>query len=103
MPYGFRTSTQTAYTSNRPVATFQAYYRRLLSSVRNPSGLVTASASAVPSSPQQALQSIRNLSRAQVASAAVIAAECLGFFTVGEIIGRRKIIGYHGEPQSAHH
>jgi len=33
----------------------------------------------------------------------VLVAECLGFFTVGEMIGRFKLIGYHGEVAAAHH
>jgi hypothetical protein len=32
----------------------------------------------------------------------VVAAEVLGFFTVGEMIGRMKLVGYHGEA-GAHH
>lgn len=32
----------------------------------------------------------------------VVSAEVLGFFTVGEIIGRRHIVGYQGEPEHAH-
>ena len=49
------------------------------------------------------LQQTRNLNRAQLVAAGVLLAECLGFFTVGEIIGRFKIIGYHGGNSAAHH
>jgi F-type H+-transporting ATPase subunit g len=31
----------------------------------------------------------------------VVAAELLGFFTIGEMVGRMKIVGYRGE--KAHH
>jgi F-type H+-transporting ATPase subunit g len=48
------------------------------------------------------LNSIRNISTAQLVSGAVIGAELLGFFTVGEMIGRFKLIGYRGDT-GAHH
>ena len=32
----------------------------------------------------------------QWTTVAVITAEVLGFFTVGEMIGRMKLVGYHG-------
>ncbi len=48
-------------------------------------------------------QQIRNLSRAQLAAGGVLLAECLGFFTVGEMIGRFKLVGYRGETHAAHH
>lgn len=51
-------------------------------------------------SPQSVLSSIRNISREQMATVGVIGAEVLGFFTVGTMIGRMKVVGYHGE---AHH
>lgn len=45
---------------------------------------------------------IRNANVAQVAAAAVVAGEVLGFFTVGEIIGRMKVFGYKGETATHH-
>jgi F-type H+-transporting ATPase subunit g len=44
---------------------------------------------------------VRNVNRQQAAVAGVIAAEVLGFFTLGEIIGRFKVIGYRGD--TGHH
>ncbi len=59
--------------------------------------------------PAQLLQSAtafakqaRSLSPKQLAAGGVLAAELLGFFTVGEILGRFKLIGYHGGAP-AHH
>lgn len=43
------------------------------------------------------LSQIRNANRQQLISAGIIGAEILGFFTVGEMIGKMKIVGYHGE------
>ena len=32
----------------------------------------------------------------------VVLAELLGFFTIGEMIGRVKIVGYHGDVHHEH-
>jgi hypothetical protein len=42
------------------------------------------------------------MNRAQLVSGGVILAEVLGFFTVGEIIGRFKLVGYRGEKEEHH-
>jgi len=52
--------------------------------------------------PEGVLQRIRNVNSAQMITAGVIGAELLGFFTVGEMIGRMKLIGYRGETSSHH-
>ncbi|KAG5930778.1 hypothetical protein E4U53_002132 [Claviceps sorghi] len=76
-----------------PIATFQNVYQNLWKSFQNRT-LFRA--------PQNMLQQVRNVSNAQLVAGGVVAAECLGFFTVGEMIGRFKIVGYHGET-GAHH
>lgn len=86
----------------RPVSTFQAYWQTLLKKLQNPSTLLQSAQKAAPSS-GSAVSSVRNISRTQLIAGGVLAAECLGFFTVGEMIGRFKLIGYHGEVASAHH
>lgn len=48
------------------------------------------------------LQQIRNINQQQLVAGGIIAAECLGFFTVGEMIGRFKLVGYRGDT-GAHH
>jgi F-type H+-transporting ATPase subunit g len=78
---------------NSSVATFQAFYQNAWNSLRTGS---------LFQSPQAILNSIRNVSTAQLAAGGVIAAELLGFFTVGEIIGRFKLVGYRGEVASHH-
>jgi F-type H+-transporting ATPase subunit g len=45
---------------------------------------------------------LRNINRQQIASIAVIGAEVLGFFTIGTMIGRLKVVGYHGEVHHEH-
>ncbi|KAJ3553342.1 hypothetical protein NPX13_g10906 [Xylaria arbuscula] len=83
--------------------TFQTYFQNLW---KNPTSLLQSAsetASKTAQQPGSILARIQNVSRAQVVTVGVIAAECLGFFTVGEMIGRFKIIGYHGETAGAHH
>ena len=46
--------------------------------------------------PQTILNQIRNVSMQQMVVAGVVAAEVIGFFTVGEVLGRMKIVGYRG-------
>ncbi|KAI9899193.1 hypothetical protein N3K66_005654 [Trichothecium roseum] len=72
-------------------ATFQNFYQNLYKSIQT-RGI---------GSPQSLVQSALRISPAQLAAGGVVAAECLGFFTVGEMIGRFKLVGYHGEV--AHH
>ncbi|QPG96081.1 hypothetical protein C2857_003103 [Epichloe festucae Fl1] len=76
-----------------PLATFQNVYQNLWKSFQNRT---------LFQAPQNLLQLARNVSNAQLIAGGVVAAECLGFFTVGEMIGRFKIVGYHGET-GAHH
>lgn len=82
--------------------TFQSYYQNILNTVRNPSALAQT-ASKASQQPATMLQQLRNVNSAQLIAGGVVAAECLGFFTVGEMIGRFKIIGYHGEHVAEHH
>ncbi|KAK8194382.1 ATP synthase subunit G atp20 [Zalaria obscura] len=75
------------------IQTFQNYAQPLLNAFKNPSTLMN--------SPTQMLSQMRSWNRQQYAAAGVVAAETIGFFTVGQMIGRFKVVGYHGE--SAHH
>lgn len=85
----------------RDLATFQSYFQPLLNSLKNPASLLSQSTvSAVQ--PTHVLNRLRNLSTAQWASAGVITAEVIGFFSVGEMLGRFKIVGYRSSAQ-AHH
>ncbi|KAI1309842.1 GroES-like protein [Xylaria venustula] len=86
--------------------TFQTYFQNVW---KNPTSLLQSAsqaaseaASKTAQEPASILARIQNVSRAQLVAGGVIAAECLGFFTVGEMIGRFKIIGYHGETPTHH-
>ncbi|KAM3509531.1 hypothetical protein MY10362_000525 [Beauveria mimosiformis] len=72
------------------MATFQTTYQNLWTRLQSRS-----------ISPQSIIQQVRGLGAPQLVAGGVVLAECLGFFTVGEIIGRFKLVGYHGEV--AHH
>lgn len=86
----------------RSAATFQGYFNRAVGAVKNPGSLLQSTASsAAAANPASALERARNISTAQLVGGGVLLAEVLGFFTVGEIIGRFKLVGYHGE--TAHH
>ncbi|KAH8813341.1 putative sorbitol dehydrogenase [Xylogone sp. PMI_703] len=82
-----------------PVATFQQYFQNLAKRFRDPTKLI-AEASTTPAN---VINQVRNISPSQLAAGGVIFAEVLGFFTVGEMIGRMKIVGYRGKTADAHH
>ncbi|TKA70359.1 hypothetical protein B0A55_08507 [Friedmanniomyces simplex] len=92
--------------------TIQSYFTPLQNAIRNPSALMNQTqsqanqaagqASKAVENPEALMTRLRNFDSGALASVGVIAAEVLGFFTVGEMLGRFKIIGYRSE-QGAHH
>lgn len=48
-------------------------------------------------SARKAFDSLRAASPKELVTLGVLSAEMLGFFTVGEMVGRRKLVGYRGE------
>ena len=52
--------------------------------------------------PESILNTIRNVNSQQLVTVGVVGAEILGFFTVGTMLGRLKIVGYHGQPHHEH-
>ncbi|KAI1916427.1 ATP synthase subunit G atp20 [Ophidiomyces ophidiicola] len=78
------------------LATFQAYFQPFLASLRTPS---TAISNLNISS---YITKIKSMDRKQLAIVGVTAAEIIGFFSVGEMLGRMKIVGYRGEPSHEH-
>ncbi|KAI1656861.1 mitochondrial ATP synthase g subunit-domain-containing protein [Daldinia decipiens] len=84
------------------LTTVQSYWQNVLQSVKNPNSLLQT-ASKIADQPATIIQQARNISRAQLVTTGVLVAECIGFFTVGEMIGRFKIIGYHGGSHAEHH
>ncbi|KAJ9616844.1 ATP synthase subunit G atp20 [Cladophialophora chaetospira] len=85
------------------VAQFQSYFQPVTNVLRNPRAITSTASSAADSvNPEAVLSSVRNVNRRQLTTVAIIVAEILGFFTVGEMVGRLKIVGYHGEPHHEH-
>lgn len=83
----------------------QGYLQPALNALKNPATLLNRAASEASSAAQQPanyLAQVRNLSREQWLSAGVVAAEVIGFFSVGEMIGRFKLVGYRVK-EDAHH
>lgn len=80
--------------------TFQTYFQSAWKQLQNPQALMRQVSSKVPT--QNPAEGVKNVSAAQWAAAAVLGAELVGFFTVGEIIGRMKLVGYHGEVEHHH-
>lgn len=87
----------------RSVAQFQSYFQPVVNVVRNPRSITSTAGSVANSvNPESVLSTIRNVNSKQLAIAGIVFAEVLGFFTVGEMLGRFKIVGYHGEPSHEH-
>lgn len=81
----FRNGTKTMPdNSSSDAATFSNYFQPLLNNLRNPSNL----------NPNTLINRIRNADNQQMVNAGIVTAEVIGFFTVGEMIGRMKIVGY---------
>ncbi|RHZ49741.1 F1F0 ATP synthase subunit g [Aspergillus thermomutatus] len=78
------------------LATFQAYFQPLVNAARNPATLKNFS-------PQNIISRVRNANKKEIAFAGVTAAEVIGFFTVGEMIGRMNIVGYRGHAEHGDH
>lgn len=78
------------------LATFQAYFQPLVNAARNPATLKNFSF-------QNVISRVRNASKKELAFAGVTAAEVIGFFTVGEMIGRMNIVGYRGHADHDDH
>ena len=88
----------------RTIAQFQSYFQPVTNAVRNPRTVMSSlSQMSGNSSPESFANSLRNINRQQLVTMGVIGAEVLGFFTVGTMIGRLKIVGYHGKVEHEEH
>lgn len=80
---------------------FQSYWQNMFK--RFSSSASSTASAAASGNTQTLVQRYQSISRGQMIAVGVLVAECLGFFTVGEMVGRFKLIGYHGEVGGAHH
>lgn len=77
------------------MATFQSYTQPLVNAARNPSSLLNQTANtAGAQTPESVISRLRNVDNQSLIAGAVVLAEVIGFFSVGEMIGRFKIVGY---------
>lgn len=85
--------------------TVQSYLTPLQNALKNPSSLLNQSAKQAGSAaekgaetavqnPESMMARLRNFDRATLATVGVVTAEVIGFFSVGEMIGRFKMVGY---------
>lgn len=82
--------------SCRNLTAFQTYAQPLIRAIRHPSTAFVQTTESSSVTPGNILTRIRNMTSKEMATAGVVAAEVLGFFTVGEMIGRMKLVGYRG-------
>ena len=89
--------------------TIQSYLTPIQNAVRNPSSVTSRTVSAAENTaetainnPQSFMESVRNMDSTALLTAGVVAAEAVGFFCIGEMIGRLKIVGYRAEQQEHH-
>jgi F-type H+-transporting ATPase subunit g len=83
----------------------QNYVQPAMNALRHPSSLMNRVASEANSAAQQPanyLSQVRNMSREELYSIGVVVAEVVGFFSVGEIIGRFKLVGYRTKKDEHH-
>jgi F-type H+-transporting ATPase subunit g len=76
----------------------QGYLQPAINALRHPASIANRLGN---TNPNNVLSQVRGMSSAQWLSAGVVAAEVLGFFSIGEIIGRFKLVGYR--EKEAHH
>lgn len=89
--------------NSRSLTHFQSYLEPVINAVKSPKTILSSASSALNTySPETVLSNIRNTNRQQLITLGVMGAEVLGFFTVGTMIGRMKIVGYHGEVSHEH-
>ena len=87
------------------MATISQHLQPVMNALKNPSGLLNAGARTAESAsaqPVNVLNRLRGLSRTQWIGAGIVAAEVAGFFSIGEIIGRFKLVGYRTRDHSEH-
>jgi hypothetical protein len=102
--YGSQHPQSQPLTPHSTVQTMQAYMQPAMNALRQPASLMNRVATeASNTTPQNLLAQVRGMSNAQWASIGVVAAEVIGFFSVGEIIGRFKLVGYRAKEHGGDH
>jgi len=84
------------------MAHMQKTYDPIITALRNPYNAGHHAQGLVNALPGY-LNRARNMDSRQMWGVAIIVAEVLGFFTVGEILGKMKIVGYSGPGSQTQH
>lgn len=81
--------------------TIQSYVQPLTKAFSNPSTLLNRAPAA--NNPQSFLARARDMDSATLKQVGIVTAEVIGFFSVGEMLGRFKIVGYRSDAAHVHH
>ncbi|PUU75877.1 mitochondrial ATP synthase g subunit-domain-containing protein [Tuber borchii] len=84
------------------VETFQKTFSPILNMLKHPRALIDSAWASPTLQPTYILTQLRQLTSKEYAQFSVLGAEVIGFYTIGKMIGRRKIVGYRGG-NSDHH
>lgn len=80
--------------------TVQTYLQPVTKAIQNPSAFLNRAPA--PKDPQSFLNRVRDMDPATLKQVGIVTAEVIGFFSVGEMLGRFKIVGYRSEAPHAH-
>ena len=86
--------------SRSTMLTVQTYLQPVTKAIQNPSAFINRAPA--PKDPQSFLNRVRDMDSATLKQVGIVTAEVIGFFSVGEMLGRFKIIGYRSEAPHAH-
>ncbi|KAG0642573.1 mitochondrial ATP synthase g subunit-domain-containing protein [Tuber brumale] len=78
------------------VETFQKTFSPIIDMLKNPRALMNLVSTSPALKPTSILDQLKQFTPKEYAQAGVLTAEVIGFYTVGKMIGRRKIVGYRG-------
>lgn len=94
----------------RTVQQLQSYATPVQNALKNPSSVISSVSSTANSAaqtaannPQSLMTRLRNLDHNTMMSVGVVTAETLGFFSIGTMLGRMKIVGYRSDAPHAGH
>ncbi|RPA97254.1 hypothetical protein L873DRAFT_1829128 [Choiromyces venosus 120613-1] len=78
------------------IQTFQETFSPIINMLKKPKALINTASTSPALQPAFILARLRQFTPQEYAQAGVLTAEVIGFYTVGKMIGRRKIVGYRG-------
>jgi len=82
---------------------FSKYMQPAMNAIRHPASLFTQASTSSAAQPTNILSRLRNMDNKQLTGVGIVAAEVLGFFTIGEMLGRLKVVGYRSSAPHEEH